>query len=79
MRTNLLKGVYALMGFDRGMSDRARRATVVVMLAGCVVVAGCGSEGAGSAPKLKGNKDEIQKALQSGGAKPDKRTNRRKG
>jgi hypothetical protein len=67
-----------LMGFDRGMFDRARLAMVVVMLAGCVVVAGCGSEGAGSAPKLKGNKDEIQKALQSGGAKPDTGAKRRK-
>jgi hypothetical protein len=27
---------------------------------------GCGTEGAGSAPKLKGSKDEIQKASQSG-------------
>lgn len=27
---------------------------------------GCSPEGAGSAPKLKGSKDEIQKATQSG-------------
>jgi hypothetical protein len=78
MLTNLLKGVYALMGFDRGTFDKARRAMVVAMLAGCVIVAGCSPEGAGSAPKLKGNKDEIQKALQSGGAKPDKGAKRRK-
>jgi hypothetical protein len=52
---------------------------VLVTLAGYVAVAGCGSEGAGSAPKLKGNKDEIQKALQSGGAKPDTGAKRRKG
>jgi hypothetical protein len=52
---------------------------VLVTLAGYVVVAGCSSEGAGSAPKLKGSKDEIQKALQSGGAKPDKGAKRTKG
>jgi hypothetical protein len=35
-----------------------------------VGLTGCSPEGTNSAPKLKGSKDEIQKALQSGGAKP---------
>jgi len=76
--TSFPEGVDVLMGFDRGMFERFRRAVVVFMLAGCVAVAGCSPEGTGSAPKLKGNKDEIQKALQSGGAKPDKGAKRRK-
>jgi hypothetical protein len=60
------------------MFARARPAVALVTLAGYVALAGCGgSEGAGSAPKLKGNKDEIQKALQSGGAKPDKGAKRK--
>jgi hypothetical protein len=56
-----------------------------VLIAGVLGVAGCSPEGAGSAPKLKGSKDEIQKATQSGipgkGAVPGKaapgRTGRR--
>jgi len=67
------------MRVDRGIVHRVRLAMVLITLAGYIVVAGCGSEGAGSAPKLKGNKDEIQKALQSGGAKPDTGAKRRKG
>lgn len=35
-------------------------------LVGAWGVCGCAPEGAGSAPKLKGSKDEIQKATQSG-------------
>ena len=31
---------------------------------GMVLVAGCGPEGAGEAPKLKGSKDDIQKQMQ---------------
>ena len=35
-------------------------------LVGACGLSGCGAEGEGSAPKLKGSKDEIQKASQSG-------------
>jgi hypothetical protein len=35
-------------------------------LLGFFVLSGCSPEGANSAPKLKGSKDEIQKATQSG-------------
>jgi hypothetical protein len=35
-------------------------------LVGTCGLSGCGPEGEGSAPKLKGSKDEIQKASQSG-------------
>jgi hypothetical protein len=38
----------------------------LAILLGVWGLAGCGPEGAGSAPKLKGSKDEIQKATQSG-------------
>jgi hypothetical protein len=51
-----------------------RAAVVVAVLAGYSGLAGCSQDWAESAPKLKGNKDEIQKALQSGGAKPNAKT-----
>jgi hypothetical protein len=35
-------------------------------LVGACGLSGCGPDGVGSAPKLKGSKDEIQKASQSG-------------
>jgi hypothetical protein len=78
LRDTILKGVYALMRFDRRRFDGARLATVVIVLLGYVIVAGCNPEGTASAPKLKGSKDEIQKTLQSGGAKPDTGAKRKK-
>ena len=39
--------------------------SLAILLAG-LGLTGCSPEGAGSAPKLKGSKDEIQKATQSG-------------
>jgi hypothetical protein len=38
----------------------------VALAVGVLGMVGCSPEGAGSAPKLKGSKDEIQKATQSG-------------
>jgi hypothetical protein len=48
-----------------------RAVVVIAALVGYSGLAGCSQDGSGSAPKQKGNKDEIQKALQSGGAKPN--------
>lgn len=39
--------------------------TVCVVI-GSLGLVGCSPDGTGSAPKLKGSKDEIQKATQSG-------------
>jgi hypothetical protein len=47
-----------------------RIAIVAAALVGYAAVSGCSPEGTNSAPKLKGNKNEIQKELQSGSAKP---------
>ena len=64
---------------DYGFSRRFRAGVVVVLLAGYCSLSGCGAEGEGSAPKQKGNKDEIQKALQSGGADKAKTRAKRRG
>ncbi len=55
---------------------KSARMTMVLMVVvaigwGMMVGPGCGSDGAGSAPKLKGSKDDIQKASQP--PLPDKR------
>jgi hypothetical protein len=47
-----------------------RAAVVAGILVGYSGLPGCSSGEYEVAPKLKGSKDEIQKALQSGGAKP---------
>ena len=77
-RAPVLKESLRWWSFDRGVFCRIRLAVVLATLTGYVAVAGCNPEGTASAPKLKGNKDEIQKALQSGGAKPDKSAKKRK-
>jgi len=59
------------MNVDSVFSRRLRAGVVFVILAGYCGLSGCSSDGTESAPKLKGSKDEIQKALQSGGAKPN--------
>ncbi len=52
-----------------------RQRAIVTWLLLCVLafpaglMVGCGPEGAGSAPKLKGSKDEIQKQMQPPGEK----------
>lgn len=38
----------------------------LAVLLGTLAAPGCSAEGEGSAPKLKGSKDEIQKSTQSG-------------
>ncbi len=50
------------------MTKSSRRMLSLVLVAGLgwgmALVAGCGPEGAGEAPKLKGSKDDIQKQMQ---------------
>ena len=58
---------------------RFRAGVIVVLLAGYLGLMGCAQEGEGSAPKQKGNKDDIQKALQSGGADKAKARAKRRG
>ena len=50
-------------------SRPVRIAIVIGFLAGYPALPGCSRGEYEVAPKLKGSKDEIQKALQSGGAK----------
>jgi hypothetical protein len=54
------------MNIDRFFIDRVRLAFASGIVLGLLGSSGCGPEGVGSAPKLKGSKDEIQKAYQSG-------------
>jgi hypothetical protein len=68
------------MRFDRLLCRRVRLALVLGVVVGFTGQSGCSPEGTNSAPKMKGSKDEIQKALQSGGARPDAKSKvRRKG
>jgi hypothetical protein len=65
------------MIFARFILGKFRFALVLCVLVGFVGPCGCSPEGAGSAPKLKGNKDELQKASQSGGANAPTKAKRR--
>jgi hypothetical protein len=63
----------------RLLAGKVRLAVVVAILGSYASVSGCSPEGTNSAPKLKGNKDELQKATQSGGANLAPKAKRRKG